>query len=71
MTSKFANTVIGSWLKVFISAMILNVMNCLAAGATIYSIDYKQIINAAVISLLPVIYNYFNKAYPLYGKNKL
>jgi len=63
---KFFNTIYGSWVKVFISA----VLTMIIAKGNIYLITLEECISAGVISILPIIVNYLNPNDNRYGKQK-
>jgi len=70
MKKPFLTTAFGGWVKVFMSAVLLQMLNSLTEGHTLFSWDIemvKKFVNAGVISLIPVLINYFNPQYPLYG----
>lgn len=61
---KFLNTIYGSWVKVFFSAVLTMVI----AKGDIYLITLKECFSAGVISILPIIINYLNPNDKRYGK---
>jgi len=61
---KFLNTMYGSWVKIFISAILAMVIS----KGDIYSVTLKDCINAGIISILPIIINYLNPHDTRYGK---
>lgn len=61
---KFLNSIYGSWLKIFLSAILTMVM----AKGDIYMITLKECISAGIISILPIIINYLNPHDKRYGK---
>ena len=61
---KFLNSIYGSWLKVFLSAILTMVM----AKGDIYMVTLKECISAGIISILPIIINYLNPHDKRYGK---
>jgi hypothetical protein len=63
---KFLNSVYGSWVKVFISAILTMVI----VKNDIYSVTLKECISAGIISILPIIINYLNPNDTRYGKQK-
>lgn len=74
MKQTFLNTAFASWLKVFISAMLLQVLNGLMAGHDIFTFDMlmvKQTVSAGVVALLPMIINYLNPNDPRFGKKNV
>lgn len=61
---KFLNSIYGSWVKVFVSAVITMII----AKGDIFLISLKECISAGVISLLPIVINYLNPLDTRYGK---
>jgi hypothetical protein len=61
---KFLNSIYGSWLKIFLSAILTMVM----AKGDIYLVTLKECISAGIISILPIIINYLNPHDKRYGK---
>ena len=61
---KFLNSIYGSWIKVFVSA----VLTMIAAKGDIYAITLKDCLNAGVISILPIVINWLNPQDTRYGK---
>jgi len=61
---KFLNSVYGSWVKIFVSAILTMVI----AKNDIYSVTLKDCISAGVISILPIIINYLNPNDTRYGR---
>jgi hypothetical protein len=61
---KFLNSIYGSWVKVFVSA----VLTMIIAKGNIYLITIEECISAGVISILPIIINYLNPNDTRYGK---
>jgi hypothetical protein len=61
---KFLNSIYGSYLKVFISAILTMIL----AKGDIYSVTLKECISAGVISILPIVINYLNPNDTRYGK---
>lgn len=62
----FLNTPAGSWLKVFFAAMLVFVIK----HGSIYGINWQQLIDASIMGVVPVIFNYINPADTRYGVNK-
>jgi len=60
---KFLNTAAGSWLKVFATAVLLLVV----ATGSVRGLDYWHVLDAALISTLPVIINALNPEDKRYG----
>ena len=70
MKKPFLTSMAGSWVKVFMAAVLLQMLNSLSEGHTLFTWDWgmiKKFINAGVVALLPMLINFFNPAYPLYG----
>ena len=68
MINKFFNTMLGSYLKVFLSAMITFYI---AEGADLFSFDLamaKKMLSVGFGSMLPVVYNALNPHDKRYGK---
>lgn len=61
---KFLNSIYGSWLKVFVSA----VLTMIVMKGDIYLITLKDCLNAGIISILPIIINFLNPLDKRYGK---
>lgn len=61
---KFLNSIYGSWLKIFLSAILTMVI----AKGDIYLVTLKECISAGIISVLPIIINYLNPHDTRYGK---
>ena len=61
---KFLNSIYGSWLKVFVSA----ILTMIVMKGDIYLITLKDCLNAGIISILPIIINYINPHDKRYGK---
>jgi hypothetical protein len=62
---KFLNSIYGSWIKVFLSA----VLSMIVMKGDIYLVTLKDCANAGIISILPIIINYLNPNDKRYGKN--
>lgn len=65
---KFLNTMGGSWLKVFLVAVLVEWQ---LLGADLWALNadtLKHLANAGAIALLPIIINYLNPSDPRYGK---
>jgi hypothetical protein len=70
MKKHFLNTMIGSWLKVFLTTVL---SLYLATGKGLFDMDFesiKNLVSAGFASLIPVIINSLNPNDPRYGKNK-
>lgn len=68
MVNKFFNTMIGSYIKVFLSAMITFYI---AEGSDLFSFDIvmaKKMLSVGFGSILPVLYNALNPHDKRYGK---
>lgn len=61
---KFLNSIYGSWVKIFISAILTMVI----AKGDIYAVTLKECFSAGIISILPIIVNYLNPHDTRYGK---
>ena len=64
----FLNSIVGSWLKVFLVAVLVEWQ---VLGADLWALNIvtlKHLANAGWIALLPIIINYLNPADPRYGK---
>ena len=61
---KFLNSIYGSYLKVFLSAILTMIL----AKGDIYSVTLKECISAGVISIIPIVINYLNPNDTRYGK---
>lgn len=70
---KFLNTALGSYLKVFVSAVITLYLAELSQGHDLFSFDIpmaKKLVSAGVVAVLPIILNAVNPNDPRYGKGK-
>lgn len=64
---KFLNSIIGSWLKVFAVAVLVEWQ---LIGADLWALNVdtlKHLANAGLIALLPIVINYLNPSDPRYG----
>jgi len=61
---KFLNSIYGSWIKIFLSAILTMVI----AKGDIYLVTIKECLSAGIISILPIIINYLNPHDKRYGK---
>jgi hypothetical protein len=61
---KFLNSIYGSWVKVFITAILTMIIS----KGNIYLITLEECISAGIISILPIIINYLNPNDKRYGK---
>lgn len=69
--NKFLNTAYGSWVKVFLTAVLTVYFAELSAGYDLFSMDIlmmKKLSTAGVLSLLPIIINALNPLDKRYGK---
>ena len=66
----FLNTPVGSWIKVFLSAILGFILTNLLNGVDLFSMEWKSILSGALASVLPVLINWLNPSDPRYGKNK-
>ena len=67
---KFLNTMAGSWLKVFLVAVLIKFSDL---GANIFSLDtesIKHLANAGIIAVIPVLINFLNPQDNRYGPGK-
>lgn len=65
---KFLNSPAGSWVKVFVSAILGFVLTNISNGVDIFSIEWKSLLSAALASVLPVIINWLNPSDKRYGE---
>jgi len=63
---KFLNSIYGSWVKIFLSA----ILTMIVVKNDIYSVTLKECLSAGIISILPIIINYLNPNDTRYGKQK-
>jgi hypothetical protein len=61
---KFLNSIYGSWVKIFLSA----ILTMIVVKNDIYSVTLKECLSAGIISILPIIINYLNPHDTRYGK---
>lgn len=61
---KFFNTMLGSWIKVVITAIFTMAM----AKGDIFAITLKECLSAGAISIMPIIINFLNPNDTRYGK---
>ena len=61
---KFLNSIYGSYVKVFLSAILTMII----AKGDVYLVSLKECISAGVISILPIVINYLNPNDTRYGK---
>ena len=65
---EFLNSPAGSWVKVFLSAILGFILNNLSKGGSILDVDWQALLSAGVAAVLPVIINWLNPADTRYGK---
>lgn len=72
MKKPFLNTIMGSWVKMFISFALGQItIILLDKDQTLFSYEsLKSIMIAGLVPVLPIIINYLNPNDPRYGKNK-
>jgi hypothetical protein len=63
---KFFNTMLGSWLKVVITAILTMAM----AKGDIFAITLKECLSAGAISIMPIIINFLNPNDKRYGNKE-
>ena len=63
---KFFNTMLGSWLKVVITAIVTMAM----AKGDIFAITLKECLSAGAISIMPIIINFLNPNDKRYGNKE-
>ena len=63
---KFFNSMLGSWLKVVITAILTMAM----AKGDIFSITLKECLSAGAISIMPIIINFLNPNDKRYGNKE-
>lgn len=63
---KFFNSMLGSWLKVVITAILTMAM----AKGDIFAITLKECLSAGAISIMPIIINFLNPNDKRYGNKK-
>ena len=69
--NKFFTTPLGSFVKVFLGAMIVFLLDTYLSNGDVFVFD-KTFLNSAlkagVIAIAPMIYNYLNPKYEAYGR---
>ncbi len=68
---KFLNSPAGSWVKVFLAAVLGFVLTNISNGVDVFSIDWKSLLSAGIASVLPVIINWLNPNDTRYGNGKM
>lgn len=63
---KFFNSMLGSWLKVVITAILTMAM----AKGDIFAITLKECLSAGAISIMPIIINFLNPNDKRYGNKE-
>jgi hypothetical protein len=66
----WAKSPVASWVKVFISAVLLQFMNGLIEGHPLFSWDksmFEKLTTAGLVALIPVIINFLNPNDTRYG----
>lgn len=63
----FLNSVVGSYLKVFLSIALALILAQLQQGVLFSNIDWNLIFNAGLVSFLPVLINALNPKDERYG----
>jgi len=66
----FMNTAVAGYLKVLLATILSLVLVNMSNGVDLFSMDWKQIVSAAVASIIPVIINWLNPNDPRYGNHK-
>lgn len=69
--NKFFTTPFGSFLKVFLGAMIVFLLDTYLNDMEVFVLDKnlaKSALKSGVIAVAPMLYNYFNPKYEGYGK---
>lgn len=70
MTRKQIFQMFYSFIRVFISAIILQIMGYRTDGMSMMALNWEDIWQAGVVATLPVIYRFFNPNDPGYGVQK-
>lgn len=63
---KFFNSMLGSWIKVVITAILTMAM----AKGDIFAITLKECLSAGAISIMPIIINFLNPNDKRYGNKE-
>ena len=63
---KFFNSMLGSWIKVVITAILTMAM----ARGDIFAITLKECLSAGAISIMPIIINFLNPNDKRYGNKE-
>lgn len=67
---EFLNSAFGSWIKVFVAAILGLVLTNLLTGIDLFEMNWKSLVSGAVASVLPIIINWLNPSDTRYGKGK-
>lgn len=67
---EFLNSAFGSWIKVFVAAILGLVLTNLLNGIDLFEMNWKSLVSGAVASVLPIIINWLNPSDTRYGKGK-
>jgi hypothetical protein len=68
---RFLNSIAGSWLKVFIVAVLVKFMDM---GGDLFALNIetlKHLFQAGVVAIIPVIINYLNPLDKRYGHKEV
>ena len=65
---EFLNSAFGSWIKVFVAAILGLVLTNLLNGIDLFEMNWKSLVSGAVSSVLPIIINWLNSSDPRYGR---
>ncbi len=63
---KFLNSIYGSYIKVFVTAVLTMVIS----KGDIFAVTLNEVISAGAIAILPIIVNWLNPNDTRYGTNK-
>lgn len=67
---EFLNSAFGSWIKVFVAAILGLVLTNLLNGIDLFEMNWKSLVSGAVASVLPIIINWLNPSDTRYGKGE-
>jgi hypothetical protein len=68
---KNLNSIYASWLKVFVTAVLVEYSALLSTGRNLFSWDLNMIerlLTVGILSLIPVVVNYLNPSDTRYGR---
>jgi hypothetical protein len=68
---KNLNSIYASWLKVFVTAVLVEYSALLSTGGNLFSWDLNMIerlLTVGILSLIPVVVNYLNPSDTRYGR---